>query len=77
MLKRLDHLGFVERQRDLADERRVLITLSDRGAALRDDAAEVPARIFDRFGMDLGAARELLGNLTRLVENLEAPSPPA
>ena len=77
LLKRLDHLGFVERQRDLADERRVLITLSDRGAALRDDAAEVPARIFDRFGMDLGAARELLGNLTRLVENLEAPSPPA
>ncbi len=71
LVKRLVHLGFVERQRDPADERRVLITLTDEGAALRQDACGIPAQISGRLGLDLDAARSLRDDLVRLVETIE------
>ncbi|MEN3793022.1 MarR family transcriptional regulator [Fulvimarina sp. MAC3] len=38
LLKRLEASGFVERRRDPADERRVLISLTERGRGLRAEA---------------------------------------
>jgi MarR family transcriptional regulator, organic hydroperoxide resistance regulator len=78
LIKRLTHLGFVERRRDPADERRVHITLTPEGAALRQRAADVPARIFGRFGLDIDTARGLRGDLARIVDALEGhPAAPA
>ncbi len=71
LIKRLVQLGVVERERDAADERRVLISLTSQGEALRQTACTVPERIFARFGMDLGPARELLHNLNHLVVELK------
>src|SRR5438876_12168162 len=45
LLKRLEALGFVSRTRDGADERRVLVDVTDRGTALRDEVASVPGRL--------------------------------
>ncbi len=42
LLKRLETAGFVSRTRDPADERRVLVALTDAGLALRERAAAVP-----------------------------------
>jgi len=42
LLKRMEAAGLVNRARDATDERRVLVTLTDTGRALRDQAAHVP-----------------------------------
>lgn len=43
LVKRLEQAGRVERRRDRADERRVLVSLTDDGRALEDRVAGVPA----------------------------------
>lgn len=43
LLKRIEAAGLVARTRDPDDERRVLVTLTDRGRALRDRAVHVPS----------------------------------
>src|SRR3954470_859986 len=45
LLKRLEVAGLVTRTRDSADERRVLIDLTDAGRALKDEACSVPEKI--------------------------------
>jgi len=71
LLKRLEELGLVDRTRDRADERRVLISLTEQGAAMRTKAADIPARVFGNYDLDVSTARELLRDLTRLAETLE------
>jgi len=72
LLKRLADNGLVERTRDAADERRVLITLTGRGGALRDRAEHVPATVFARYHLGVPEARALIAQLTSIVEALEA-----
>ena len=43
LLKRLASMGYVTRSRDAEDERRVLVTLTAEGLALRDRAGRGPA----------------------------------
>ncbi|MXP26030.1 MarR family transcriptional regulator [Altererythrobacter indicus] len=45
LLKRLAAAGFVFRERDPSDERRVLIELTDKGHALKTEARDVPSSI--------------------------------
>ena len=71
LLKRLTQLGFVKRQRDSNDERRVLVSLTAQGDALRSNACDIPARIFGQFDLDVDAARKLQRDLNRLVNALE------
>lgn len=65
LLKRMEKAGLVERTRDPADERRVLVTLTEQGQALREEALAVPAIMADGLGPEaLDALRE---TVTRLV----------
>lgn len=50
MIKRLVHLGVVERRRDPADDRRVLVTLTEQGAAI--DKAHATSQIVCQVGSD-------------------------
>jgi DNA-binding MarR family transcriptional regulator len=43
LLKRLEAGGFITRQRDAGDERRVRVNLTPAGRALKADAASIPA----------------------------------
>lgn len=72
LLKRLEQMGLVDRRRDAADERRVLVSLTAEGVAMREGALVVPERIFPRFGLDLAEIIRLKEELTRLVDRLEA-----
>jgi len=47
LLKRLESSGLVSRQRATQDERRVHITLTPAGRALKDEAAQVPGCILN------------------------------
>ena len=53
LVKRLETDGLVVRQRSAEDERRLEITLTDAGAALRDRAVDVPRQVMAAVGMDI------------------------
>lgn len=71
LLKRLEHLGFVSRQRDPGDERRVLITVTADGRALRRAALDIPRCLQDRLRLDLDAARAMRDELHELVATID------
>jgi DNA-binding MarR family transcriptional regulator len=74
LLKRLEQQGVVERRRDTADERRVLITLTDDGAGLQDRAADVPRCIVESMGIGLGEVIGLRDRLKELTASIDDAS---
>jgi MarR family transcriptional regulator, organic hydroperoxide resistance regulator len=79
LLKRLEVAGLVTRRRDAADERRVIVALTDRGDALQDDLAHVPGALVGQTGMSADdgiALRRLLGRLLDALAAPEATAPP-
>lgn len=63
LLKRMESAGLVSRRRDPDDERRVIVDLTDRGAALRDAARDIPKTL--AASLDLGP--EQVDDLRRQV----------
>jgi len=64
LVKRLEADGLVARQRSTEDERRLEITLTSAGAALRERAVEVPHQVMAAVGMgidEIAALRDGLG----------------
>lgn len=59
LLKKLESQGLVERERDKADERMVIVRLSPAGRALRQRALDVPARIAACVDLPMSDALEL------------------
>lgn len=68
LLKRLESAGRIARTRDPADERRVLITLTEKGRALRSEAQCIPPRI----GAAIGLTPDELTALKRGLDKLRA-----
>lgn len=63
LLKRLETSGLVTRDRDPEDERRVIVALTDKGRALRDQAVTIPEKIFCALDMPLEAMSVLRDRL--------------
>jgi DNA-binding MarR family transcriptional regulator len=74
LLKRLASTGYLTRSRDAEDERRVLVTLTAEGLALRDRLAAVPESFLACLGMDVADASALRDQLSELAASLEAGS---
>lgn len=74
LLKRLEAAGHVVRRRDPADERRVLVGLTDAGRALREQVADVPARLGGALGLSAAEIRSLRSQLDRLLDRLDGGS---
>jgi DNA-binding MarR family transcriptional regulator len=72
LLKRLAAMGYVTRSRDAEDERRVLVTVTAEGRALRGRLAAVPESFLACLGMDVPHATALRDQLTALTAALEA-----
>jgi DNA-binding MarR family transcriptional regulator len=53
LLKRLEAGGLVERHRDPEDERRVIVGLTDKGRALRDQAELIPEQMICALDMPM------------------------
>ena len=72
LLKRLAAMGYVTRSRDAEDERRVLVSVTAEGLALRDRLAAVPASFLSCLNVDVAEAGALRDQLTALTVALEA-----
>ncbi|MDR6862732.1 MarR family transcriptional regulator [Phycicoccus sp. 3266] len=77
LLKRLEAGGMVTRERDPRDERALAVTLTEKGAAARQQALRVPPAILDRLGMDVSELETLRDGLTRLIAAARPPAPAA
>ena len=72
LLKRLELLGLLKRQRDPADERRVLLRLSPAGRQLKRQALAVPQAVACATACDLQQIQSLAAQLTALRQQLNA-----
>lgn len=67
LLKRLETAGLIVRSRDPDDERRVIISLTDAGDAMRDQALEVAEKFFCKLDTPLPELVDLRERLKRLA----------
>ncbi|MCK2216947.1 MarR family transcriptional regulator [Actinomadura sp. ATCC 31491] len=67
LLKRLEALGYISRERDARDERALSVTLTAEGRRLRAEAERIPPAIVSRLGMSLEELQDLHGALTRVI----------
>ena len=68
VLKSLESKGYVRRKRSLADERSVLVQLTEHGEALRERAVEIPAKLAGCLDLDAQDAAQLYTLLYRLLD---------
>ncbi len=71
LLKRLEAAGHIERRRGTEDERRVFVTLTKKGRALKAEAPEITRCIIGATGLELAELDQLVTTLTRMQENLK------
>ena len=72
LLRRLETAGFITRQRMEGNERTLDVRLTPRGAALREQATEVPGIMMARLGL----TREQVGQLHATMMDLIAATRP-
>ncbi|AGH50727.1 MULTISPECIES: MarR family winged helix-turn-helix transcriptional regulator [Sphingomonas] len=68
ILKKLEELGYVRRQRDPADERQVVISLTDAGRALREKGAQ--RTLVAASGLEAEEFSQVQKAVARLRDNL-------
>ena len=74
LLKRLEQLQLVQRQRSARDEREVHLSLTPQGQALRDQVGPLKARLLCDSGVDLDRLHDLRDGLDHLLGQIKALS---
>ncbi|ASO20356.1 DNA-binding MarR family transcriptional regulator [Actinoalloteichus hoggarensis] len=77
MLKRLEAVGYLSRQRNRADERELLVQLTDAGTRLREEAEKIPYRVVDILGADVAELQQLHTALNWIIAAASPAEPPA
>jgi DNA-binding MarR family transcriptional regulator len=75
LLKRLETLGYIKRNRDPADERQVRVRLTESGRTLRAKALHIPGCILAASGLDVRTANQLMTGIATLRRRLENYNP--
>lgn len=75
LLKRLEQLGYVRRQRRMRDERVVEISLTKAGAALKSRCSCIPKELSKMTDFPLDKVEALKGLLDELLRGLREQSP--
>lgn len=71
LLKRMEAKGWVSRERSAADERRVDVSLTAAGRALKKKAIEVPRALVCMIDLDLEKALRLRDDVKKLISSLK------
>ena len=70
VLKKLEQMGYVNRKRDEKDERNLLLTLTEKGQALKARAAFIPSQMASCIALDPQDALRLYTLLHRLLDTM-------
>lgn len=68
VLKKLEAKGYVTRQRSKVDERNLILTITEAGKALRDQALEIPAGMAKNSPLDPEEAAALYKILYKILK---------
>jgi len=68
LLKRLEAIGYVRRERDPNDERALAVVLTERGRDLRREAEKIPPAVVERLGMPYERLMELRDRLDEVID---------
>ena len=71
VLKKLEQRGLILRRRDEADERNLLVELTEEGMNLRESAVEIPHRVGACLNLKPEDALQLYTLLHRMLDGLE------
>jgi len=71
LLKRMEGLGYISRQRNSNDERSVEIFLTTLGAKLKSQAECIPATMFAKTGLTIEQLHNLRETLDQLISNIQ------
>jgi DNA-binding MarR family transcriptional regulator len=67
LLKRLEAIGYVQRQRDKADERALALTLTEAGQELRKEALKIPFKVVEQLDMTFEELAQLNEVLHKVI----------
>lgn len=73
LLKKMESNGLVVRRRDGADERSVIISLTEKGARLKAQAAKVPGEIAQCISLSADEAAQLYALLYKVLGQVAEP----
>lgn len=71
LLKKLEHKGLVSRRRSEEDERSLIVSLTEEGLQLRDEALSVPTEMAKCENLNAEEAQQLYKLLYKLLSNTE------
>ncbi|MBD5103623.1 MAG: MarR family transcriptional regulator [Ruminococcaceae bacterium] len=70
LIKRLEEKGYVTRRRSAADERDLIVTITDKGEALKERAVHVPEQLGGCIELDPQKAKEIYDILYEVIGKL-------
>jgi DNA-binding MarR family transcriptional regulator len=70
LLKRLENLEFIKRERSSEDERLLCVTLTEKGAALKEKASSIPECIVKAMNVDYTELFKLKKELDSLLHQI-------
>ncbi|WP_428244040.1 MarR family winged helix-turn-helix transcriptional regulator [Gynuella sp.] len=74
LLKRLETRGLITRQRSIQDERQVIVTVTDEGKALHEQALQIPELVLAAANCSVDKLAQLKNDLVDLRKELFASS---
>lgn len=69
LLKKLEQKGYITRVRDDGDERVLIVTITDKGEALRDRALDIPQKMGACVNLTQEEATELYRLVHKVIDN--------
>ena len=72
LLKRLQKREIIIRERSRSDERKVVVRLTDAGRALREQATDIPEKLFDALHWPMEDIQSLKQMLHAFIDAIEA-----
>lgn len=70
LLKKLEEKGYVDRTRSFSDERDLIVTITEKGEALKDAAADIPQKLGSCIGLEPERAMTLYSLLYEVIGKL-------
>ena len=71
LLKKLESKGYITRKRSESDERNVLVSITESGEQLKEDALSISKRILDFTTMDRSELETLYHILNKILKQVE------